>query len=90
MPPADSKPCLSPHVRRRVDPVTGAGLLLHPEGAVELSDSADAIVRLCDGMRTFDEIVTCLAAEFEVEPDVLRADVTACIDGLSIRGLLVA
>jgi pyrroloquinoline quinone biosynthesis protein D len=90
MPQPDSKPRLAPHVRRQADRVTGGVMLLHPEGAVELSETADAIVQFCDGARTTEEIVSGLAAEFEVEPDVLRADVIACIDGLIERGLLAA
>ncbi len=64
-------------------------MLLHPEGAVELSETADAIVQLCDGARTGEEIIAVLAAEYEVEPEVLRADVDSCLDALMARGLIV-
>ena len=90
MPHPDSQPRLAPHVRRQADRVTGGAMLLHPEGAVELSETADAIVQFCDGARTTEEIVAALAAEFEIEPEVLRADVNACIDSLVERGLLAA
>ena len=90
MPPPDSKPRLAPHVRRQSDRVTGGAMLLHPEGAVELSGTADAIVKLCDGARTSEEIVAALAAEYEVDPEVLRADVASCLDALVSRGLFVA
>jgi pyrroloquinoline quinone biosynthesis protein D len=90
MPPPDSKPRLAPHVRRQSDRVTGGAMLLHPEGAVELSETADAIVQLCDGVRSNEEIVAALAAEFDIEPDALRADVDACLDGLVARSLIVA
>ncbi len=88
MPTPDSQPRLAPHVRRQLDRVTGGAMLLHPEGAVELSETADAIVQLCDGMRTADGIVAALAAQYEVEPAVLRADVESCLDALAARGLL--
>lgn len=90
MPPADSKPRLAPHVRRQADRVTGGAMLLHPEGAVELSETADAIVQLCDGARTVEAIVAALAAEFDVDPGLLSADVYACLDGLAERGLIEA
>ncbi|MGH8045762.1 MAG: pyrroloquinoline quinone biosynthesis peptide chaperone PqqD [Chthoniobacterales bacterium] len=90
MPQPDSKPRLAPHVRRQADRVTGGVMLLHPEGAVELSETADAIVEFCDGARTTEEIVSALAAEFEVAPEMLRADVESCIHSLIERGLLVA
>jgi pyrroloquinoline quinone biosynthesis protein D len=85
MPPPDSQHRLAPHVRRQIDRVTGGALLLHPEGAVELSETADAIVQLCDGSRTLDEIAAALSAEYD---GVLRPDVEACIDALADRGLL--
>jgi pyrroloquinoline quinone biosynthesis protein D len=85
----DSIPRLAPHVRRQVDRVTGGAMLLHPEGAVELSETADAIVLLCGGTRSLEQIVATLAVDYEVEPDVLRADVEACIAGLVERGLAV-
>jgi len=89
MPHPDSKPRLAPHVRRQADRVTGGAMLLHPEGAVELSETADAIVQLCDGERSGAEIAAALAAEFEVDPEALRADVDACIDALIGKGLLI-
>ncbi len=88
MPPVDSKPRLAPHVRRQTDRVTGGAMLLHPEGAVELSETADAIVQLCDGRRTIEGIVAALAGEFEVEAGLLRDDVGACIADLLGRGLV--
>lgn len=65
-------------------------MLLHPEGAVELSETADAIVQLCDGTRTVGEILTVLADEYDVAPEALRADVVDCLDALLARGVLSA
>lgn len=81
-------PCLAAHVRRQIDRVTGAAMLLHPEGAVELSESADAIVQQLDGSRSVDEIADALAAEFSADPAELRADVAAFLAQLAARGLL--
>lgn len=88
MPADPSHPRLVAHARRQLDRLTGAPLLLHPEGAVELSETADAIVQLCDGTRTAEEIAATLAAEYDAAPDALHADVQACIAGLTGRGLL--
>lgn len=81
-------PKLAPHVRRQIDRVTGGAMLLHPEGAVELSESADAIVQLCDGTRSVDGIAAALAAEFSADPAKLRSDVEICLAQLAARGLL--
>lgn len=84
------RPQLAPHVRHQTDRVTGAALLLHPEGAVELSESADAIVRLCDGTRTIEQIAAALAEEFDATPAALLPDVTSCLAALTQRGLLTS
>ncbi len=61
-------------------------MLLYPEGAMELSESAEAVVRLCDGTRAVEEIATALADDFE---GVRAEDVVAVVDDLADRGLLV-
>lgn len=81
-------PRLAAHTRHQIDRLTGAPMLLHPEGAVELSETADAIVQLCDGTRTVEAITMMLAAEYDAAPDALQSDVLACIAGLIDRGLL--
>jgi GeoRSP system PqqD family protein len=45
------------------------------------------IWKLCEG-RSLDEIVSELLAEFDVEEDVLRADVRAFIDELALKGFV--
>jgi len=90
MPPLDFQPRLAAHVRRQIDRVTAATMLLYPEGAVELSETADAIVQLCDGSRTVTEIISALAAEYDVAAETLQADVLECLDALLARGVLTA
>jgi pyrroloquinoline quinone biosynthesis protein D len=62
-------------------------LLLVPEGVVRLNPTAAAVLELCDGERSVDEIVDALAARYE-GPD-LRDDVQGLVDGLTQRGLVV-
>ncbi len=79
------KPALVGHARLQIDRVTGATMVLFPEGALELSESAAAVVRLCDGARSVDQVVAGLAEEFE---GVREEDVRAVIEGLAARGLM--
>jgi pyrroloquinoline quinone biosynthesis protein D len=58
---------------RRLD--DGSGVLLVPEGVVNLTESAAAIAELVDGFRTQDEIGAALAASFEAPPERIAADV---------------
>jgi coenzyme PQQ biosynthesis protein PqqD len=82
------RPGLAPHVRRHPDRATGGVLLLHPEGAIELSDTADAIVRLCDGNHTVEAIVAELADEYDAPVERIREDVAACLGELAKAGLI--
>lgn len=42
-------------------------VLLYPEGMVQLSDTAAAVLSLCDGKRTVQAIVAELEEEYETE-----------------------
>ncbi len=62
-------------------------MLLEPEGVVRLNPTAAAVLELCDGERSVDEIVGTLSACYE-DSD-LRDDVQGLVDGLTQRGLVV-
>ena len=85
----NSRPALAPGVRMQVDKVTGELVLLYPEGVLELNGTAHAILNLCNGATTLDEIVAALSAEYEVEEAVLRADAVECLDDLVNRHLVI-
>ena len=87
----DTRPQLARKARVRIDPVRRETLLLSPEHGLVLSTSAAAILGLCDGERTLDDIVNVLASR---HPETARAeierDVHELIGALSARGLLEA
>ena len=85
----NSRPARAPGVRLQLDKVSGEPVLLYPEGVLELNDTAHAILNLCNGATTVSEIVTALAAEYEVEETVLRADALECLGDLLQRRLIV-
>lgn len=82
------RPLLAAHVRRQIDRQTGRAMLLHPEGAIELSGTADAIVRMCEGSHTIDGMVAVLREQYEAPEEVLRTDVMECLRGLAALGVL--
>jgi pyrroloquinoline quinone biosynthesis protein D len=84
-----SRPALAPGARLQLDKVTGELVLLYPEGVLELNGTAHAILNLCNGATTVNEIVTALATEYEVEEAVLRADALDCLSDLLSRHLIV-
>lgn len=91
MPPFLENGCprLAAHARLRDDPLTGAVVLLYPEGALELDEVAAEIVRRCDGLRTVDAIVGELARAFDGDRDEIARDVAGCLHDLRQRGLII-
>mgnify|MGYP001302384811 CR=1 FL=1 len=83
------RPRLSPKVRLRFDRRTGLHLLLYPETGLELNDTATAIVRLCTGEWTIDEMVDRLAQGYtDVSPGEIAQAVREVLGVLTDRGLL--
>jgi pyrroloquinoline quinone biosynthesis protein D len=82
-----TRPRLVTGARLRYDEVREEHLLLVPEGAVRLNPSAVAVLELCDGERSLDEIVGTLSARYD-GADV-RDDVQELVDAMAQRGLVV-
>jgi pyrroloquinoline quinone biosynthesis protein D len=74
-------------VRLRRDTVRDRDVLLYPEGALSLNETAAAVLELCDGQNTLDQIVRALTARFE-RADV-RPDVEELLAELARRGLVL-
>ncbi len=71
----------------QTDPKTGNSVLLFPEGVLELNETAQDIVSRCDG-RTVAEIIQTLAEEYDIDPQVLGADVQETLADLQRRKLI--
>ena len=61
---AISKPRLSPKARLRWDNVEKRHMLVFPEAALLLNETAAEILKLCDGERTVEQLVDTLAQQF--------------------------
>jgi coenzyme PQQ biosynthesis protein PqqD len=87
----EQRPRLAAKARLRRDQRGPGHLLLYPEHGLALSDTAAAVLRLCTGERSVDDIVGVLG---DRHPDAPRAtiarDVGAFLDALVARGLIVA
>ncbi|MGE3559759.1 MAG: pyrroloquinoline quinone biosynthesis peptide chaperone PqqD [Nitrospira sp.] len=70
------RPRLSPKVRLRFDRRTGRYLLLYPETGLELNETATAIVRLCTGERTIEDIVDHLTRSYD---DASRGEISGAV-----------
>jgi pyrroloquinoline quinone biosynthesis protein D len=80
------RPRLVDGARLQYDDVRGEHLLLIPEGAVRLNETAAQVLELCDG-RSVDEIAAALSARYE-GTDVTD-DVRELLDAMGERGLVI-
>ena len=80
-------PRLADGARLRYDDVREEHLLLIPEGAVRLNETAARVLELCDGERSLEEIATALSVRY-AGADVTD-DVRELLGGLGERGLVV-
>jgi pyrroloquinoline quinone biosynthesis protein D len=82
-----TRPRLVTGARLDYDEVREQHVLLVPEGVVRLNPTAAAVLELCDGERSLDEIIGTLSAQYEGSD--LGDDVHALVDGMTERGLVV-
>jgi pyrroloquinoline quinone biosynthesis protein D len=85
--PDHAQPRLAGGVRLEIDNTTGKGVLLFPEGILELNETAQEIVTRCDG-HTLREIVLGLAQEYDADLEILAMDVRETLADLQHRRLV--
>ena len=83
-----TQPKLARRARLRFDEREQKHMLLYPERGLVLNESAAAIVTLCDGTRTVDEIIAVLASDVDAPRERVDADVRALVAELADKGLL--
>lgn len=86
--PAGARPKIAARARLQTDKVSGKRVLLYPEGVLMLNSTGEAIVTLCTGRSTLQEIVNALAATYRTAPEAIAADVTDYLNRLRARNLL--
>jgi pyrroloquinoline quinone biosynthesis protein D len=84
---AFERPKLATGVRLHRDKVREQDVLLFPEGALVLNETALEVLGLVDGDRTLDDIAAVLSERYE-GADV-KDDVSELLDGIGERGLVV-
>jgi pyrroloquinoline quinone biosynthesis protein D len=83
-----TRPHLPAYLKLRHDAGRGRWILLAPERVLTPDDTAVAVLKLCDGKRTVEEIVETLAKEYSAPVDVIRADVVDLLQGLADKGYI--
>jgi pyrroloquinoline quinone biosynthesis protein D len=82
----ETRPHLPAYLKLRHDAGRGRWILLAPERVLTPDETAVAVLKLCDGKRTVEEIVETLAKEYSATADVIRADVLDLLQGLADKG----
>jgi pyrroloquinoline quinone biosynthesis protein D len=83
------RPRLASRARLKFDPIAQQEMLLFPEAALALNETGAAIVRLCDGARSINEIVDQLSKKYDkADRDALSREVMDFLATIRARGLL--
>lgn len=85
---AASVPRLPRGVKLRFDQVRNTWMLLAPERAFQIDETAAEILKLCDGVRSVGEVVAAIAAVYQEEPAVIAADIEAMLSDLANKRVL--
>jgi len=88
LPSSEMRPRLSARARLQTDKVTGKPIVLYPEGVLMLNPTGHAIVSLCTGDLTFDEMVAKLAERYKIPTAQISAQVAEYLNRLRERNLL--
>jgi pyrroloquinoline quinone biosynthesis protein D len=84
----ETRPHLPTYLKLRYDTGRDRWVLLAPERVLTPDQTAVAVLKLCDGNRTVEEIVEALAKEYSAPADVIRADVIELLQGLADKGYI--
>ena len=86
----ETRPFLPAYLKLRHDPGRGWWVLLAPERILTPDETAVAVLKLCDGKRTVEEIAEALAKDYAAPVDVIRKDVVELLQGLADKAYIKA
>ena len=87
---AATRPALPPHSKLRHDAGRGKWLVLAPERVFEPDEIAVAVLKLCDGARSVDDIASELAREYNAPKEEIVADIVSMLQDLADKGVVKA
>jgi len=86
---AASKPAFPRHVRLWHDHARGRWTILAPERVFSLDDVAVAVLQLCDGTRTVDQIAEELSASYNAPKVRILVDITSLLQELADKRVVL-
>jgi pyrroloquinoline quinone biosynthesis protein D len=81
---------LPAYLKLRNDAGRGRWVLLAPERILTPDETAVAVLKLCDGKRSVEDITEALAKDYAAPVDVIRKDVLELLQGLADKGYIKA
>lgn len=84
----NTKPHMPSYLKLRHDAGRERWVLLAPERILTPDQTAVAVLQLCDGQRTVQDIAAKLAEEYSAPVDVITADVMDLLQGLADKGYI--
>lgn len=87
---AASKPTFPRHVKLWHDRARGRWVILAPERVFKLDDVAVAVLQLCDGARTVEQIALELSVSYNAPRERILADITPMLQELADKGVVRA
>ena len=81
-------PRLPRGVRLRFDEVRGHWMLLAPERAFKIDDTAAEVLKLVDGERDVAAVIVAVAEKFAEDPATIAADVEEMLADLAAKRVL--
>ena len=83
------RPRLARKARLRFDRKAERYMLLYPEKGLVLNDTATAVVKLCTGEHTVQDIIDALAATYQAQPrEAIEREVLNFLAAMAERALL--
>ncbi len=86
----ETRPHLPAYLKLRHDAGRGRWVLLAPERILMPDAIAVAVLKLCDGKRSVEEIAEALAKDYAAPLDLIRKDVIELLQGLADKGYIKA
>ncbi len=85
-----SKPAFPRHIRLQHNHASGRWVIMAPERIFNLDDIAVAVLRLCDGTRTVEQIAVELSASYSAPKEQILADIIPMLQDLADKGVVRA
>jgi pyrroloquinoline quinone biosynthesis protein D len=85
-----SKPAFPRGTKLWHDKVQGRWVILAPERVFKLDDVAIAVLQLCDGARTVEQIALELSVSYNAPKERILADITPMLQQLADKGVVRA